>query len=139
MGSSLSHCCGSVAQLVGGRRRDDRPGGPPPRPQGPPQEPSPGSPARPEPPASPDDVATLEAQAARLRSSIARRRSVAGCSNDTDNVSGISNHYERTLERTEQQLRAARSLQEKAAPPADPAHARTYSGTGSTTGSSARS
>mmetsp|Transcript_11484 Transcript_11484/g.26145 ORF Transcript_11484/g.26145 Transcript_11484/m.26145 type:complete len:162 (+) Transcript_11484:71-556(+) len=39
----------------------------------------------------------LEAQAKRLRATIARRRSVPGCNNNKDNVSAIVTHYEQVL------------------------------------------
>jgi hypothetical protein len=82
-----------------------------------------------------DDVARLEAQVARLRSSIDRRRSVAGCSNRNDNVSDIISHYEEILEKTERQLRELGTQQAKAKPLAGSTHSRADSG--STTCSSA--
>jgi hypothetical protein len=82
------------------------------------------------------DVATLEAQAARLRSSIIRRKTVAGCSNKSDNVSDIIGHYEKVLERTEQQLRELRGQEGEATPLASPTHSRSDSDSGSTTCSS---
>lgn len=139
MGSAVTHGCCSCG--LGGRGHDDRRGGrgphspqsgpaqkaPPPeqRPQEQhPQQQRPGGRARPAPLVALDDVAALEAQVARLRSSIDRRRNVAGCSNKSDNVSEIVSHYEEILEKTERQLRELSTQQAKAKPPASPTHSR---------------
>mmetsp|Transcript_116299 Transcript_116299/g.315782 ORF Transcript_116299/g.315782 Transcript_116299/m.315782 type:complete len:115 (+) Transcript_116299:654-998(+) len=110
MWSAFAHCCvrqsGSKENVVASTA-------PPPRPARPPGSPG----AQPMPRATLGDVATLEAQAARLRSSIARRRNTAGCNNGGEDVSGIIGHYEEILERTEQQLRELRLQQVRAIVP----------------------
>lgn len=130
--------------MVRGRSRDSHPRLQEPRPQrlgaqkAPPREQCPKCRARPQPLAVLGDVPALEAQVARLRSTIVRRRKVEGCNNPGDNVSDIIGHYEKILERTEQQLRELRGEGGTAAtPPASPTLSRTESG--STTCSSARS
>jgi len=137
----MGHCCGGVTKIVAGRHHDGRRGRQasqkqhPPSQRPPARQQRPAGRTRPVPSAMPDDVATLEAQAARLRSSIVRRRKFAGCSNESDNVSDIISHYEKVLEGTEQQLRELRVKRGEAEPLASPAHCRTDSG--STTCSSA--
>jgi len=129
MWSAVAPCCGGVTKIAGGRHRDDRRA----RPQRPgaqeaaPQEQRPKSRVRPVSSATLDDVTTLEAQASRLRYSIVRRRNVAGCSNTSDNVSDIISHYEKILERTEQQIRELRAQTGKAKPLVSPTHSRTDS------------
>lgn len=126
MGSAVTHGCCSCG--LGGRGLAQKA---PPQEQRPQEQHSqqqrPGGGDRPAPLAALDDVATLEAQVARLRSSIERRRNVAGCSNKDDNVSYIVSHYEEILEKTVRQLRELSTQQAKAKPPAS---------TGSTTCSS---
>uniref|UniRef100_A0A7S4R4K4 Uncharacterized protein n=1 Tax=Alexandrium monilatum TaxID=311494 RepID=A0A7S4R4K4_9DINO len=50
------------------------------------------------------ELQMLEAQARKLRATIARRRSSPGCNNNTDNVAAIVKHYEQVLADVEAQI-----------------------------------